>query len=102
MSITDRIQHAWNAFRSDSVKTQDFTEYGYSTGTPTHRQRKYTDSAFAASIFNRIAMDVSMTSIQHVKIDEETEDAVIVKLSKNINGPRQTPPQLCPLMKQTE
>ena len=79
MSITDRIQHAWNAFRSDSVKTQDFTEYGYSMGTPTHRQRKYTDSAFASSIFNRIAMDVSMTSIQHVKIDEKTEDAEIVK-----------------------
>lgn len=79
MSITDRLQHAWNAFRSDSAKTQDFTDYGYSRGTPGHRVKRYSDSAFASSIFNRIAMDVSMTSIHHVKIDAENEDAKLIE-----------------------
>lgn len=79
MSITDRLQHAWNAFQGSGKQTQEFTDYGYSRGTPGHRVKRYSDSAFAASIFNRIAMDVAATSIHHVKIDETNDDATVVK-----------------------
>ena len=36
--------------------------------------RRYTSSNFSSAIFNRIAMDVSMNSIEHVVITESTDD----------------------------
>lgn len=50
--------------------------YVFSSGGRTNYNmpRRYSYSSFAASIFNRIAIDVATTSFEHVKIDKQTDD----------------------------
>jgi hypothetical protein len=72
MRMTDRIKHAWNAFTDKQAFTYD---YGYSSSRPTHKQLMFFNtSSYVSSIYNRIAMDVSMTGFKHVKINPENED----------------------------
>jgi hypothetical protein len=72
MRMTDRIKHAWNAFTDKQAFTYD---YGYSSSRPTHKQLTFFNtSSYVSSIYNRIAMDVSMTGFKHVKINPENED----------------------------
>lgn len=76
MNLVDRIQHAWNAFKG-GVNYQD---YGASSSSSMHRRvTGYSTAAFAAPIFNRIALDVAHTVFQHVKVDEKTDDREVVK-----------------------
>lgn len=75
MKIKDRITHAWNAFTGQQFSNSSVWEYGAGSGSPTHRRTlSYNSSSFSSPIFNRIALDVAMTSIHHVKIDAKTED----------------------------
>lgn len=71
--MTDRIKHAWNAFNN---KEQAFTfDYGYSSSRPMHKAvTAFNTSSYVSSIYNRIAMDVSMTAFKHVKINPDNED----------------------------
>lgn len=72
MKITDRVKHAWNAFNDKQAFTYD---YGYSSSRPMHRQVTFFNtSSYVSSIYNRIAMDVSMTRFKHVKVDPKNED----------------------------
>ena len=82
MKITDRIRHGWNAFiNNDQRLTYD---YGYSTSRPSHKTVTYFNTAaYVASIYNRIAMDVSMTGFKHVKINPENEDVTDLKTGLN-------------------
>lgn len=75
MKVTDRLSHAWNAFRGTS-DTDDITgvwfDYGASSSSPNYKMyRSYNTAEFSSAIFNRIALDVSMSTIQHVKILED-------------------------------
>lgn len=80
MKLNERIQHAWNAFKGDKANNKEVWEYGAGSGSPTHKTyRRYSSSSFSAAIFNRIAMDASMTAIEHVKIDEKTDNRTPVK-----------------------
>lgn len=80
MKFTERIQHAWRAFNTKpDFNTQHLT-LGNGSLNPVHRSgRSYTTSSFASSIFNRIAIDVSMTGLKHVRINEKNEDRTPVK-----------------------
>lgn len=80
--MTDRIKHAWNAFNNKQASLQN---YGYSSSRPTHRQNLFffNTSSYVSSIYNRIAMDVSMTSFKHVKINPENEDVIDMKTGLN-------------------
>ena len=79
MKLRDRIQHAWNAFNSKSGNNA-LGDYGSGSSSPGHKiYRRYSSSSLSAAIFNRIAMDVSMTAIHHVKIDDKTDDRTPVK-----------------------
>lgn len=79
MKLKDRIQHAWNAFNGDRFASESI-QYGNSSSGPSYKGgRKYSTSSFASAIFNRIALDASLVTMHHVKIDEETEDREIVK-----------------------
>jgi hypothetical protein len=82
MRVTDRIKHAWNAFASnDHLLTFDT---GQSSSRPGHRHVPYVNtSAYVSSIYNRIAMDVSMTSFKHVKINPDNED--ITDMASGLN-----------------
>lgn len=72
MKITDRLKHAWNAF----TDVQDFSyDYGFGMSRPTHKSRTpYNTSSYVSSIYNKIAMDVSMTTFKHVKVNPDNED----------------------------
>lgn len=75
MSITDRIKHAWNAFSTNSFETE--YNRGPSTSRPAHRNTPFFNTtSYVSSIYNRIAMDVSMTTFKHVKIDRTNGDSV--------------------------
>jgi hypothetical protein len=83
MKITDRIKHAWNAFtNNDRLFTYD---YGYSSSRPTHKNVTFFNtSSYVSSIYNRIAMDVSMTGFKHVKINPQNED--VTDMNSGLNN----------------
>lgn len=71
MKITERLQHAWNAFNGES----NTFDPGWGSMSPPHKTAKvFNDKVFASAIFNRIAMDVSMTAIEHVKMNMKEPD----------------------------
>lgn len=82
MKVRDRIKHAWNAFTdNDRILTFD---RGPSTSRPSHKHVTFFNtSSYVSSIYNRIAMDVSMTGFKHVKIDPKNED--ITDLTSGLN-----------------
>lgn len=81
MKITDRIKHAWNAFTNDDRFNID---HGPSSSRPAHKTVNYFDTtSYVSSIFNRIAVDVSMTSFKHVKINQENEDVTDMNTGLN-------------------
>jgi hypothetical protein len=67
----NRLKHAWNAFMN-----KDPTDYykdrgmGYSYRPDRPRFTRGNERSIITSIFNRIAMDVSAISINHVRLDD--------------------------------
>lgn len=81
MKIIDRIQHAWTVFRNDGKELRDF---GSSSGHPAHKvTTSYNSSNFSSTVFNRIAIDVSMAKLKHVKVDAKTEDVKTMETGLN-------------------
>lgn len=79
MSFQDRLRHAWNAFSSNETSIQQPTvneagtwNYigGSSYRTDRHRLRYTTERSVVASIYNRIAIDVSAIPIKHARVDQ--------------------------------
>lgn len=71
MKLTDRFQHAWNAF----VNNKDPTDYTYTGYTYSYRpdRPKFTrgnERSIVNAIYSRIAVDAASISIQHVRLDE--------------------------------
>ena len=81
MKFTERIKHAWNVFADD--KTRGYGDYYNGPGYthPHHRLsiNRYSSSEFASKVFNRIALDVSMTDFIHVRVDEESGNQEYLK-----------------------
>lgn len=70
-SFSSRLKHAWNAFiNGDS--SMCYSNYGYSSGYRRDRPRfsRGVDRTIISSVYNRIALDVSQITIQHVKLDD--------------------------------
>lgn len=81
MKFTDKLKHAWNAFNNTN-----FLRFnrGMSSSRPAHKHVTfYRTASYVASIFNRIAMDVSMTSFKHVKVNSKNEDMTDMKTGFN-------------------
>ena len=72
MKITDRLQHAWNAFTNkDPTGTQGYTGgYGSSNRPDRHRLSRGHEKSIATAVFNRIAMDVASINMNHIKVDQ--------------------------------
>lgn len=71
-SFGNRLKHAWNAFiNGDS--SMHYSNYGYSSGYRRDRPRfsRGVDRTIISSVYNRIALDVSQITIQHVKTDKD-------------------------------
>lgn len=70
-SFGNRLKHAWNAFINKDSERQYFN-YGYSSGYRRDRPKfsRGVDRTIISSVYNRIALDVSQITIQHVKLDD--------------------------------
>ena len=70
MGVLDRLRHGWNAFMNrDPTYAQDLgPSYYYRPDRP--RFTRGNERSIVTSVYNRIALDVSAISIQHVRLDE--------------------------------
>ena len=72
MGITDRLQHAWNAFvnnRDPTVTYRDIgSGYAYRPDRP--RLTRGNERSIVTSVYNRIALDAAAVTLQHCKLDE--------------------------------
>lgn len=70
-TFTDRLQHAWSAFRNNRDPT-GYYEYGVGSSIRPDRTRLRftTEKSLTAAIFNRIAIDVAQCDIRHVRLNE--------------------------------
>ena len=72
MSIGQRLRHAWNAFTGkdqDRLIVQDLGP-SYTVRQDRVPFRRGTEHSIIASIYTRIAIDVSSIKIQHARLDE--------------------------------
>lgn len=71
----DKLKHGWNAFKNEEEKEERYFEpqMGPSYGIRPDRSRLMVmgDKSIVGSIYTRIGIDVSMITIQHVKLDKE-------------------------------
>lgn len=83
MGLRDRLQHAWNAFKSQEDFTQ--TPRGVSSFyDPTlPRFSPGTEKTIVNSIYNRIAIDAAAISIRHVRLDDNGRYLHDIKSSLN-------------------
>ena len=72
MGLSDRLFHAWNAFlNKDPTMTYQSLGAGYSYRPDRPRLTQGNERSIVTAIFNRIALDVSSLTIQHVRLDVE-------------------------------
>ncbi len=69
-TIIQRIQHAWNAFRSPRDPT--YRDYGRSYATRPDRFHftRGNERSIVTTVFNRIAVDAAAITIEHVELDK--------------------------------
>jgi hypothetical protein len=72
MNFLDRLSHAWNAFQNKDPTPNSISvmEHGYFTRPDRRRLSIGADQTIIASIYNRIAIDVSAIDIEHIRVDE--------------------------------
>lgn len=70
MNLKDRLSHAWNAFQNKDPTPLKPFEQGYYDRPDRHKFLYGSDKTIIASIYSRIAIDVSAIDIEHVRVDE--------------------------------
>ena len=74
MSLWDRLQHGWNAFRNNRDPTTNYVyrDLGYGTGVRPDRPRftRGNERSTVTAVYNRVALDVSAISLKHCKLDK--------------------------------
>ena len=72
MGITDRLQHAWNAFLYNDNNFTNYRSIGASSSFKPDRTRftRGNERSIVTSVYNRLALDASSIAIKHVKLDE--------------------------------
>ena len=69
MSFGSRLKHAWNAFTGNIQTQYRGVGMGYSYRPDRIRLTRGNERSIVTSVYNRIALDVSALSIQHVRLD---------------------------------
>lgn len=69
--FTDRLIHAWNAFRNNRDPTYDVYSYGSSYRPDIRRVNGRNDRSIVTALLNRIAVDCAACSIRHVQTDAD-------------------------------
>ena len=95
INVGSRLKRAWNAFlnRDPPIRSSSYYYGGYSYRPYYQRLGGATDRTVVSAIYNRIAVDASSITIQHVRLDEngrfnETIDSGLnscLNLSANID-----------------
>lgn len=70
-SLRSRLKHAWNAFNNRDPTTNfrpSGEAYYYRPDRP--RFTRGNERSIVTSVYNRIALDASAISIQHVRLDD--------------------------------
>ena len=72
MGLVDRLQHGWNAFLNSRDPTIGANSYGtgYTYRPDRPRLTRGNERSIVTSVYNRIALDASSISIQHVMLDD--------------------------------
>ena len=85
ISIGSRLKHAWNAFLNrDPTGYYRISENGYSYRPDRFRLSRGNERSIVTSVYNRIALDCSAISIQHVRLDESGR--FIEKIDSGLNN----------------
>ena len=86
VTLSSRIKNAWNAFTNRDPTTYRPNEYSIGTYYRPDRARlpRGNDRSIVASVFNRIAMDVSSISIKHCRLDDN--DRFKESIDSNLNN----------------
>ena len=71
LNIGPRIKRAWNAFFSRDPTSYRDAGYGYSYRPDRPRLSRGGEKSIVNSIYNRISLDASSFSLQHVKTDSD-------------------------------
>lgn len=71
-TVGARLQHGWDAFTSRDPTRNGYPNYGYGTGTRIDRPRFHigNERSIVASIYNRMAIDVSGIDMYHCRLDQ--------------------------------
>lgn len=86
MALKDRFQKAWNAFfNRDRTDDYVYQDYGIQTYYRPDRPRLSlgNERTIITAIFNRIALDVASTNINHVRVDDEGKFLEIIDSGLN-------------------
>ena len=71
MGITDRLQHAWNAFVNNENRSRYYDRGNISSYKPDRvRFTRGNERSIVTSVYNRLALDASSMSIKHVRLDD--------------------------------
>ena len=86
--FTERLAHAWNAFRNNRDPTENLTntvDLGYSSSYRPDRPRfsRGYDRSIVTAAYNRIAVDVANVNIRHVRLDENGRYKETIKSGLN-------------------
>lgn len=71
MALTDRLQHAWNAFRNPDMGYR-YQDYGASSYYRPDRiiPSRGNERTITTSVYNRIALDTAAINIMHARLDD--------------------------------
>lgn len=71
MGITDRLQHAWNAFLNNENRSRYYDRGHFSSYKPDRvRFSRGNERSIVTSVYNRLALDASAIAIKHVRLDD--------------------------------
>lgn len=85
MGLVDRLQHGWNAFINNRDPTIGVHSYGtgYTYRPDRPRLTRGNERSIVTSVYNRIALDASSISIQHVTLDDNGRFLSVVDSALN-------------------
>ena len=84
MGFFNRLQHGWNAFTNNRDPTVEYnTGPGYYYRPDRPRFTRGNERSIVTSVYNRIALDVSAISIQHVRLDGNGRFSSVIESGLN-------------------
>lgn len=85
-NLLTRVKNAWNVFKNGSIgQNEGYTSMIWSGDSSPYRKKlsRGTERTIVTSIYNRIAIDASSVSIEHVRVDDN--DNFIETIDSNLN-----------------